>query len=216
LLEATSSGELQVRASQVVDIAQGHCERLNDLADSLFAGVRRADVAVVAVGIGPGSFAGTRIGVSFAKGFAYGLGRPLVGVESFEACVFGRAPGTYAVVRDARKSELYGAVIEVGGDRHVRRISAPVVASPATLRAHFAPFAAQIREVVVEAAGLWPFDDTPIAIAPDVSAEAIGAIAFARSARGTADRLRDLEPQYVRPPDITTPKNSAATASLLT
>jgi tRNA threonylcarbamoyl adenosine modification protein YeaZ len=211
LLEVPQSGVISVRASQIVDLAQGHCERLNDLADSVFAGVSRTDVALVAVGIGPGSFAGTRIGVSFAKGFAYGSGKSLLGVESFESCAWGREPGVYGVVRDARKSELYAAVVEVASDGHVRRVGEAIVASPDTIRAHFSPFFAKIREVLVEAEGLWPFDDAPRTIAANVSAEAVGAIAFARWARGAVDQLHELEPLYVRPPDITTPKNSTLT-----
>jgi tRNA threonylcarbamoyladenosine biosynthesis protein TsaB len=208
LLEVPQSGGIRVRASQIVDIAQGHCERLNDLADSIFSGVSRTDVSLVAVGIGPGSFAGTRIGVSFAKGFAYGLSKPLLGVESFESCAWGREAGVYAVVRDARKSELYAAVVEVASDGHVRRVSEAIVASPDATRTHFAPFFTKIREVLVEAEGLWPFDDAPTTIVANVSADAAGAIAFARWARGAVDQLHALEPLYVRPPDITTPKNS--------
>lgn len=39
----------------------------------------------VAVGKGPGSYTGLRIGVSFAKGLCYGLSRPLIAIGSLDA-----------------------------------------------------------------------------------------------------------------------------------
>jgi len=58
-------------------------EALNDI------GLDRDEIDAVAVSIGPGSFTGVRVGVGSAKGLAYSLNVPVVGVSSFEAMCYG-------------------------------------------------------------------------------------------------------------------------------
>ena len=64
-----------------------HAKRVGVFVDEL---LRENDVApdeldAIAVGMGPGSYTGLRIGVSFAKGMCYGLQIPLVAVGSLDA-----------------------------------------------------------------------------------------------------------------------------------
>ncbi len=92
------------------------------------AGVLLADLDHVRVGIGPGSFTGLRIGMSFAKGLAWSLRIPCVGVCSFlgAAAARGRSgvgDGRITVIADARRSEvfcgeyeLFGGVVSVLGE----------------------------------------------------------------------------------------------------
>lgn len=60
----------------------------------------------VAVGIGPGSYTGIRVGVAAAKGFAFSLKLPLIGISS----LFGFIPleeGAFAAVIDAKIGGAY-------------------------------------------------------------------------------------------------------------
>lgn len=72
----------------------------------------------VAVSIGPGSYTGLRIGLSEAKGLAYALEVPLIGVQTLELMTVGvmfshdeLPEGTlFAPMIDARRMEVYTAV----------------------------------------------------------------------------------------------------------
>ena len=66
---------------------RGHAERLASLVDELMrgAGARFAELDRIVVTVGPGSFTGVRVGLSFARGLALALGRPCVGVSTLEA-----------------------------------------------------------------------------------------------------------------------------------
>ena len=72
------------------------------------------DIGLIAVAAGPGSFTSVRIGVSAAKGLAWGLEIPVCGVSTLEAMAYQTPkPGCLLCpVMDARRSQIYNALFE--------------------------------------------------------------------------------------------------------
>jgi tRNA threonylcarbamoyladenosine biosynthesis protein TsaB len=69
------------------------------------AGARTGDIRGLAVGTGPGSFTGLRVGLATARGLALALGIPVAGVSTLDALAAG-APGALPVI-DARRGEIF-------------------------------------------------------------------------------------------------------------
>jgi tRNA threonylcarbamoyladenosine biosynthesis protein TsaB len=94
----------------------GHAAQLLALAAALLGGegLTFADVDRIAVGIGPGTFTGLRIGVATARALAQSTGAELVGVSSLRALAAEAQPlaaagtGVLAVI-DARRGEAFAA-----------------------------------------------------------------------------------------------------------
>lgn len=95
-------------------MTRGQQERLPVMALEAFqtTGIKPKALDIIGVSLGPGSFTGVRVGLSFAKGLAAGAGVPLKGVGTLEAL------GHHAELRD--KSRL--AVVNGGrGQIYVQR-----------------------------------------------------------------------------------------------
>jgi tRNA threonylcarbamoyladenosine biosynthesis protein TsaB len=113
----------RVIVSLATEAPGGHAPHLLGLLDQVLAnaGWSKTTLDRIAVGTGPGSFTGIRVGIALAQGLGLGLARPVIGIGSLYA--MSRAtpadvPGARCAFVDARRNEVFGAEYdEVGGER---------------------------------------------------------------------------------------------------
>ena len=102
-----------------------HSQTLMVMAEDLLkvCGKSAADVTALAVAAGPGSFTGVRIGVSAAKGFAWGAEKPVYGVSTLEAMALGLGvmEGHICCCMDARRKQVYNAIF-LAENGHLTRV----------------------------------------------------------------------------------------------
>ena len=96
-----------VADGEVLGERSSHAVTLLEDVDALLrqSGTQTRDVEALAVGIGPGSFTGVRIGLSTARGLAFALDVPVAGISTLDALAAG-APGALPVI-DARRREVF-------------------------------------------------------------------------------------------------------------
>ncbi len=121
-----------------VEIAMQHAELLAKLVDDGLTFLSRKplkkhyqlkDIKLVAVGVGPGSFTGLRIGLSYAQGFCFARRLPIVGISSHQVLAsqhLRKYPTFYTLV-EARRNEVYLAEIHVAGDMYPEMINHQIV-----------------------------------------------------------------------------------------
>lgn len=132
----SNTGVISVRES---DETKSHASLLTVYVNEILEenNLKASDLDAVAVSKGPGSYTGLRIGVSVAKGIAYGASIPLIGVETTSSMFWGirerhqfkEEPGTkilFFPMLDARRMEVYYAVYDYEGNK-VKDIAAEVI-----------------------------------------------------------------------------------------
>jgi tRNA threonylcarbamoyladenosine biosynthesis protein TsaB len=189
-----------------------HSARLPQaLVDLLQAeGLTIPDLGGYAVGLGPGSFTGLRIGLATWKGLAYANRRPLAGASSLAALALDAVahlpPGGDALLvplLDARKGEVYAGFYRASPEG-VAAVRPEEALAPGDVAGRLAGLGRAVGfgegwnayRAILEPAlpGLVAAPETP-------TGEAVGRLAAARLARAAFDdqALFALEPHYVRP-----------------
>lgn len=187
-----------------------HAKKVGVFVDELLCetGVAPDELDAVAVGKGPGSYTGLRIGVSFAKGLCYGLGIPLVAVgsldamvevarEDFEAGILDVTSWDNALLCpmvDARRMEVYTQIFSSAGEP-LSDVAAEVVTSESFAEWRnkgqlviFGNGAAKCCEVLPDAHYI---DVTP-------SARGLARLAEERLQAGQVEDIAYFEPFYLK------------------
>lgn len=189
---AVCEGDRVLAEHSTVD-ARRHGELLAPAIEQVMsaAGLRPADLELVAVGVGPGPFTSLRVGVVTARTLGAVLGVKVRGVCTHDAMALeavqldpALAEQPFLVATDARRREVYWARYEGGV-----RVEGPAVTKPADL--------GWTGPVVGHGATRYP-NELPVVRAPEhVSARWVAA--YAVSGAPTLEPV----PLYLRRPDAT-------------
>lgn len=192
------------------DQGRDHAKNLAVFVDELLreTNISAGDIDAVAVGMGPGSYTGLRIGVSFAKGLCYGLNIPLlavgsldalaqVAIEDYEAGIInveGWSDAVLCPMVDARRMEVYAQLFDAQCNP-LSEVGAEVVTedSFAEWRSRrqvviFGNGASKCREVLADA--------TYINVVP--SARGLVRLAHQRFEEGKTEDIAYFEPFYLK------------------
>ena len=194
-----------------------HTTRLMELVVEVLdaAGAGWDGVDLIAVGTGPGTFTGLRIGVATARALAAARELPIVGVSTLHALALGAAPAAGArgrdvlAVLDARRREVFAAGWTAGalhGDGAARADPSPAPCAVAPGR---------LAEELAEGGGAWlAVGDGAVefrsalersgAVIPEDGSRLhrVSAIEHCRLSAGLRPRTPDdIHPEYLRLPD---------------
>lgn len=205
LKDGSLMGEVMVASHET------YSRRLLGTAGRLFKdlAIEWLDINLVGVSIGPGSFTGLRIGLSTAKGLAFSLRVPIIGVPTLDALaanITGCEGDLICPVIDARKGQVYTAFYRGHDDGGAERISPFYVIDPKDAVRSIPPGGrvfllgegARLLETSRSEASDRRIHFTPEHLA-NVRAASIGLIAEHRFKSGRTDDINALKPLYIRP-----------------
>jgi tRNA threonylcarbamoyladenosine biosynthesis protein TsaB len=214
---ATASVALVDDAGLIVEealrLAREHCRQVPCMMARVLelGGVGLAKVDAFAVGVGPGSFTGVRVGVALVNGLSFARAKPTLGVQSLEALAAGAHPQDrpiWAVLDTGRaRRDVYWARYECAATGEPQLVDGPGCLPLSALAERVEPPALVVGESVCRRGDAWR-----VAVAPGVDlggwdsawprASSAGLVALRRLHSGRAPRLGDVTPVYLSAPQV--------------
>ncbi|MGZ4185843.1 MAG: tRNA (adenosine(37)-N6)-threonylcarbamoyltransferase complex dimerization subunit type 1 TsaB [Solirubrobacteraceae bacterium] len=213
LLRSDPPLELEARDDPAPGQRPRHATRVLELVADVMdrGGVEWGDVDSIAVGVGPGTFTGLRIGVASARALARAREIPLVGVSTLQSLACnaaadsdGLGTGSVLAVLDARRGEVFAAGWPLGLQQGPPTLLSPRACAPDALAEVIEALppgplaigegAVEFREVLERAGALIPDDQSAI--------HRVSAINHCRLALSMRASSPDqVLPEYLRLPD---------------
>ncbi|MDD5605492.1 MAG: tRNA (adenosine(37)-N6)-threonylcarbamoyltransferase complex dimerization subunit type 1 TsaB [Dehalococcoidales bacterium] len=178
-------------------------------------GLQIKDIGAIGVAIGPGSFNGLRVGLSVAKGIAFSLNIPIVGISSLEAIAFSQAqPGMLIAPIIKAGQGILSTAFFMLEDNELSCVKEPFLAKiedvpellehKTILCGDIDDNTRQILEGRVGSRIVFPIERSTQAYGTNIAI-----LANARLKASQPDNVHTLEPFYLKKPHITDPKNKS-------
>jgi tRNA threonylcarbamoyladenosine biosynthesis protein TsaB len=193
----------ELRAEMKLNSIQTHSTFLLSSIDYLAnkLGWALGELNLVAVGIGPGSFTGIRIGISTALGIAQSLSIPFAGISGLDALAHQAAllEGRIGVVLNAQRSQAFYAeyISQKGKIRNIQKSSLLFLSDLERRLAHRHLYIVGDVQVSHGSSESWP-KHVPMDL---FLAASIGRLANSKKKIWRSGDYLLAEPLYIRPPD---------------
>ncbi len=213
-LDGVTESVLEARDDPPAGERPRHAATLLPLAATVLerGGISFEDLELIAVGVGPGTFTGLRIGIATARALAQALSVPIVGVSTLQSLALNArawpsndGADAVAAVLDARRGEVFAAVWSIRDVEHAgSALLRPAALAPEALGERLRGFERTVLAIGEGAVEFRPQLERSGAVVPDERAELhrVTAVGHCRIATQLeAGEAARIVPQYLRPPD---------------
>ncbi len=201
--------EQKVLGEKSTNLKKNHSVRLMPAIDELLhdLDLTLADMDLLTVTAGPGSYTGVRIGVTTVKTFAYALDKPFIGVSTLEVLAMNgiHFSGLIVPLLDARRKQVYSAIYQAKDGRLQEQLSEQIIPLETLLEQlkdqpkevlflgdDVFPFIPEIKQVLGDQAILAP----PAFNLPKASQ--LGHLAFKKWQQNNFGETVDFAPNYLQ------------------
>ena len=204
----------EILCFQEASEAYQHAKVLTSLINECLStgGLTLEEMDAIAVSSGPGSYTSLRVGISTAKGICYALGKPLISVDTLQALALtgmqadGIEGDYYCPMIDARRMEVYCNLFDKSN--HPISESVAIVVGADSFAQYFE------SEKTIVFCGNGAEKCKNVLVSPNAkfypsecSAVYLPAISSERYKEGKFEDVAYFTPTYLKPPNITIPKN---------
>ncbi len=199
---------------EFINFKQTHSEMLMPLVDEVLQGceLSLADLDVLAVTMGPGSFTGLRIGMAAVKGLSLAADLPVIGISTLEVIAHNIVYSDTLVcsLLNARRQEVYAACYDNHG-LYPHRLSEEMACSPAEFVRQAIGLHNEMgfRGITLLGDGLAPYQDffeselgEKLRVAPShlmlPRASALASLALVKATQGQYEDVINMKPRYIR------------------
>ena len=199
-------GQLVVETSERV--SSGHAGFLLPSISALLeqASWKIDQLDAIACAIGPGSFAGLRIGIATVKGLAFASKTATVGINTLEAMALSSGAKKLRIcpILDAKKEQVYVAFFQMDGQGGLERLSEDLALEPKALADRLDPETLLIGDGAQKYAALFQkkLGDRALFAKENLcyhNGRSVAQLGLRKLRYGVTDS--GLYPNYVRPPD---------------